>query len=200
MSQRYDQSTKLVGRNALTWVIGVVWFAGIVCGMWVWERYETTPGSVGANMAAAAEREKGDWRLAVFVHPYCPCSRATMVELQEIARAAPRLKIQVWFVWPEEESDAWKQGELWTTANRIARFDARSDAGGVEANRFGAETSGQAVLTSPQGTIVFRGGLTRARGHEGESVGRRAVLAWIAGQPAPDQCPVFGCPLFTPTE
>jgi hypothetical protein len=48
--------------------------------------------------------------------------------------------------------------------------------------------------------LRFRGGLTSARGHRGDSAGQRAILGMISGDPAasPAETPVFGCSIVDP--
>jgi hypothetical protein len=71
-----------------------------------------------------------------------------------------------------------------------------------EALAFGARTSGQAYLYDERGQLLFRGGLTPARGHEGASVGGETVRKAFTGAPAASGSPassdVFGCALFNP--
>jgi hypothetical protein len=189
-----------MGRDAACWVVGVAWLAAIVGGLWAWERYDTTGGPVGPPAVAPAETDAGRWRLTVFVHPHCPCARATVGELAELVRQVPDLAVRVVFVLPEGTADGWERGELWQAAARLPGAELGRDPDGREARRSGAGTSGHAVLTDPEGRMVFRGGLTRARGREGESVGRRAVRDWVAGRAGVAEAPVFGCPLFAETD
>jgi hypothetical protein len=53
------------------------------------------------------------------------------------------------------------------------------------------------------GDLLFRGGITEARGHWGDSEGRSAILSLLALEHRPAagragrlDSPVFGCPLF----
>ncbi len=75
-----------------------------------------------------------------------------------------------------------------------------SSEDGDEARRFGAATSGHVMLYDAAGRLHFSGGITPARGHEGDSLGRDAVIDLIeAYRSAGRRCsPVFGCPLATP--
>ena len=71
------------------------------------------------------------------------------------------------------------------------------DEGGVEASRFGAATSGQAILYDGDGRLVFSGGITAARGHFGDNAGSQALARLlIDGMPSRPHTPVFGCALF----
>jgi len=134
--------------------------------------------------------------VSVFVHPHCPCARATIGELAEVLRTAPDLAVRVLFVEPTGAGDGWERGRLWDSVAALRGAERVCDFGGDEARRFGAETSGLVILADPTGRVVFRGGITRARGREGESAGRRAVLDWVGGHPAAASAPVYGCPLF----
>lgn len=72
-----------------------------------------------------------------------------------------------------------------------------TDETGFEARRFHAETSGQTLLYSRSGTLLFEGGVTLARGHEGDNPGRSALQELIDnGHSEQTHTPVFGCGLF----
>ena len=75
------------------------------------------------------------------------------------------------------------------------------DAEGTEARRFGAETSGHTVLYDPNGWLLFRGGITAGRGHEGDNIGGDSIVALVTGAAAAAQhTPVYGCRLFSECE
>ena len=186
-----------IGRETgVCWGLAFGWVTLVAGGFWLWERYDTTPGAVSETVVAVDETHSNCWRVTVFAHPRCPCTRATLRELAELLSAAPDLAARVMFVRPASAPGGWEKGESWDTATRIPGVDVACDTGGTEARRFGAETSGQVVLTDPTGRVAFRGGLTRARGRTGESAGRRAVLNWVMGRTGATTTLVFGCPLF----
>jgi hypothetical protein len=73
------------------------------------------------------------------------------------------------------------------------------DPQGAEMARFGARTSGDVALFGPDGTLRFRGGITKARGQEGDNVGRCALRTLCRGAQSPvREAPVFGCPILDP--
>lgn len=187
-------------REAAVWGIVFVWVGIVTAGFVIWERYENTPGAVGPPPAVAPDPGPPRWRLTVFLHPRCPCSRATVAEIAEVVRQAPDLSARVVFVSPAVTPAGWERGEACDATAAIPGVGLDTDPDGSEARRLGAKTSGQAVLTDPAGRVVFRGGLTRGRGRAGESAGRRAVLDWITRGDGAATAPVFGCPLFTPDE
>ncbi|MEZ5973957.1 MAG: hypothetical protein R3E96_03675 [Planctomycetota bacterium] len=64
------------------------------------------------------------------------------------------------------------------------------------AARFGAHTSGAVVLYSEEGRLQFQGGVTAARAHEGDNLGRESLLSLYGGSgQVVAHTPVFGCPL-----
>lgn len=71
-----------------------------------------------------------------------------------------------------------------------------ADPRGALARSFGAATSGQTILYAANGDLAFSGGITASRGHEGDSDGAEALLAFLGGrQPKRRSTPVFGCSL-----
>ena len=70
-----------------------------------------------------------------------------------------------------------------------------------ELDRYGARTSGHVVVLDSQGRELFRGGITRTRGHEGSNSGSRAVAALLAGRAIEvSHFAVFGCRLLNAEE
>jgi hypothetical protein len=144
------------------------------------------------------QRVSGRFTLVLFAHPHCPCTRAGIEALHWILdRSAMNVNVFVIFVCPEGAPTGWDQTSLRRRVTAISALRAVTDASGTEARRFGVETSGQGLLYDPEGHLVFSGGLTQSRGHEGDSDGRRAVLDWLtAGSSGCRYAPVFGCPLM----
>jgi len=142
----------------------------------------------------------GQHTLIMLAHPKCPCTRASVEELSKLMTYGQgRLRAYVLFVKPPDYSEAWSNTDLWLSAASIPGVTVLIDKGGVEANRFGASTSGQVLLYDQNGTLQFRGGITESRGHSGDNAGRFAVEALLSGGvPTRNQTPVFGCPLFDP--
>jgi hypothetical protein len=187
-----------VKREWRVWVLASCWVVLVLCGFWRWERYDRTAGAAGLG-TTQADKAAGRWRLTVFAHPHCPCSRATLRELDALARANPALATRVLFVRPSDSPSGWERGDAWDAATGILGVEVACDDGAA-AGACGAKTSGHAVLTDPTGRAVFRGGLTRARGRAGTSEGRNAVEAWVGGGTGAAVARVFGCPLFAADE
>jgi hypothetical protein len=178
--------------------LGLAAWGGLIAGgFWLWERYDSTPGPDGPP-PGDRPASGSDYEVVMFVHPHCPCSRAGLAELAEATRrAGPNVGVRVAFVRPPGAGDGWERGELWDAAAALPGVRVGCDAGGAEARRAGATTAGHVVVYDAGGRVVFRGGVTRSRGHGGDSPGGRAVAAILAGrEPETRRTPVFGCALF----
>jgi hypothetical protein len=135
--------------------------------------------------------------LVMFVHPRCPCTRASLSELNAIANiAGSRVSTAVVFLRPEGMPGGWERTDSWSSAARIPGATLLSDHGGIEAARFGADTSGYVVLYDPEGRLLFSGGITGSRGQAGDNWGRRQVLSLVM-EHRTDRLAhaVYGCPL-----
>ena len=195
--------------NVYITVVTGLWLLAIGGGLLVLLRYSYQPGAVGAVPERWPEDAQlrfvaGRSNLVMFLHPRCPCSRATVRELEElVARDPQTIHGTVIFVRPASVSASWVKTGLWEAVNSIPGISVAIDSGGRSADRFGAKTSGHTFLFDPSGSLVFSGGITMSRGHEGDSSGRDTMLGLLAtaGQgasalPSSRQFPVFGCPLL----
>jgi hypothetical protein len=185
-----------------TWfALAAVWAATVVAGLGTLWNHAAQPGAQAAPpMIWPAEsgltRSAGRPTLVMFAHPKCPCTRASLHELERLlAQAAGTLDAQVAFVQPPGTSQDWAKTDTWSAASAIPSVRVVLDRDGVEAGRFGATTSGQVLLYDAAGCLNFQGGITAARGHEGDNPGRSAIIAWTKGQTAPRCQSTFGCPL-----
>jgi hypothetical protein len=180
-----------------------VWLCGVASGLYVLWAYENRPGAAavapGRWPSRSALTLSVDAPTLLFVaHPQCTCTRASLDELEEIlARATSHPKTYVLFLKPAAVDAGWEQTELWTRAAALRNVTVVRDDDGVEARRFGVETSGQTFLYDSRGALVFSGGITGARGHAGENAGELSLVALLSNhQPPKRGTSVFGCPLF----
>ena len=168
--------------------------------------YENTPGRVGALSQAwpAAQIERATDRptLVMLAHPHCPCTAASVGELAQImARLQGKVAAYVLFVKPKEAGRDWEDTNLRRSAEAIPGVKVVFDPDGVEARRFGAETSGHTLLFGADGRLLFSGGITASRGHAGDNAGESAIVALVNNQtPARTQTLVFGCSLANRSE
>lgn len=183
-----------------------LWGLMVCGGMFQLQRYENTPNP-GALPPAQFPGELSSLRkpecptLLIFVHPWCPCSTATIGELERlVARLNPEVLIHVVFWHPDGLTTNWHESALWRQACRLPRINLIDDVGCIFTQRFGVMTSGQTVLYDASGRLQFAGGITMARGHAGDNSGSDRVLSMAETTPMPGDrgpicCQVFGCPL-----
>jgi hypothetical protein len=136
--------------------------------------------------------------LILFVHPLCPCTRASFHELSALLAEVPhKISLVVVFTIPKGLPGTWKQGDLWQSARELSDTQVMEDQDGIESRRFSVNGSGHCLLYAPSGRLLFSGGITASRGHEGENPGRLALVSLITtGHAAVDKTPVFGCSLL----
>jgi hypothetical protein len=191
--------------RALIGALVALWVAGTCAGFAHLMRYATTSGNDGPAptdwpAASTLQPDPDRANLVLLAHPHCSCTRATFQQLEQLAARCPSVAIHVLFVRPAESGDDWKQTDLWRQAAAIPTARVIEDTGGAEARRFGAATSGCVLLYRRDGKLLFRGGITDARGQAGDSAGVEAIVSLlISGAAERDKTPVFGCPLFDPT-
>lgn len=180
-----------------------VWLIVVGLGVHSLMVYAYTAGPAAAAPASwIAERgvfPDGDRSLLVmFVHPHCPCSRASVSELAVVmAKANGALKARVYFYVPAGTTDGWERTDLWHAAAAIPGVAPLVDLDGRAARAFDAQVSGDTQVYGPDRLLAFSGGITPSRGHEGDSEGRRAIVAHLAHVPTPTRnTPAFGCYLF----
>jgi hypothetical protein len=191
-------------RKELSMVIaGSAWLLAVAIGMTVLWRYSTAAGIPAAPPLEwpreSRIRPSPDLAtLILLAHPQCPCTRASIEELDRLmARLDGRLVAHVLFVTPTDVPDGWERTDLWRTAAAIPGVDVVRDEDGAEARRFHAPTSGQVILYDAAGRLRFSGGITAARGHAGDNLGRSAIVALLeGGAPTAPATPVFGCALL----
>lgn len=146
--------------------------------------------------------------LVLLAHPLCPCTRASLWELESITnRLFGMVNLHVLFYQPDESAsmqasmqEVWRASDLKNIAARLPGTQMHADVDGRIAKHFGAYTSGHVLLYSTDGQLQFTGGITPSRGHKGTNPGRAAVYSAILGDKgidplAPQLNPVFGCSL-----
>lgn len=183
-------------------VLCAAWLVCVLVGISILQAYASTPGQsldaipewpLGTRLVRSGELPT----LVMFVHPKCPCSRASLDELAIlVARCQGRVKVQAVFYRPEGSAADWAHTDLELSAKNIPGVNTVDDEGGVEAARFGANTSGHVALFGVRGELLFSGGITAARGHAGDNVGRESIEKILFRESVENhQTPVFGCSL-----
>ncbi|MDW8220421.1 MAG: hypothetical protein RML40_07820 [Bacteroidota bacterium] len=115
--------------------------------------------------------------VTIFLHPYCPCSRASLTEFAVLAHEFRGMAdFRVLFMKPISRQRTWvERSSLYARAQAMPYCTVNIDDNGVEAALVNAVTSGFTTVYSPEGRLLFSGGITGARGHEGNNPGEEAV-------------------------
>ena len=187
--------------------LACLWAGGISGGMLLLARHDGAqgqPATAPQHWPADSQiRPDGEHpTLILFAHPRCPCTRASLGELERLVARRPD-GATCWVVYfePSDADQDWKSTDFTGAASAIPGVHIIRDVDGREARRFGARTSGQTLLYDVDGTLQFSGGVTFARGHAGDNDGRTTIETLLAGEaPQLSQTPVFGCPILVNTD
>jgi hypothetical protein len=181
-------------------LLGVVWLAVVLAGFWQLGSYAGAEGPTGAPPAqwpasARVVRPSGEATLIVFAHPHCPCTRASVSELARLVTTVHgRLETYVLVYQPSSQPAAWAETDVWRSAAAIPGVTVLADRDGAESKRFGVNVSGHTLVYDRNGRLAFSGGITAARGHEGDNDGRSAIAEFVTTGSMPiAHTPVFGC-------
>jgi hypothetical protein len=184
-------------------VFASAWLMALATGFSLLLRYENSPGRIGdvpAAWPATSRIHLADDRLTLVMvaHPRCPCTRASVGELARItAQVQNKISAYVLFVTPSGSGPDWQDSALRQSAAEIPGVTVLSDTDGVEAQLFGAETSGHTLVFNTAGQLLFSGGITESRGHAGDNAGENAILTLVKNNPVErNRTFVFGCSLF----
>jgi hypothetical protein len=202
MQTAVPASTKKAGSFALP-IVFVLWLSLACTGMTALWLYSAAPGRDTRPPgqwpgSSTLQRSSGASTLVMFVHPKCPCSRASISELAVLlAHSGGHLHAQIVFLKPLGEEDSWTHTDLSRAASELPGTSVLNDLEGREAKLFHAAVSGETLVYDTLGILRFHGGITGARGHVGDNAGCSSVEAYANTGAVPlSKTPVFGCPLF----
>ena len=182
----------------------LAWAGTVGLGFFLLGEYHHRPGHSGAPTSAWPEGtpvapDPARPTLVMFLHPRCPCSRASVAELAAIlARRGDRVAATAVLFRPESSSRDWgRSAGLGPEVAATPGVRILDDPGGATARRFGVETSGHVLLYDLAGRLLYhRRHHPLARPPGRANPGLSAVLARLDGPAAAvaGRGPVFGCP------
>ncbi len=194
-----------VRRAPLTLLFCLLWLLVTTAGLVAMSNYERTAGGAGQTplhwpVESGLPLDPERATLVMFAHPKCPCTRASVGELNRLlTHCRGRVATHVLFFAPKDGADEWVQSDLWKSAAAIPDVTVESDPDGKKAQQFGGETSGYVVLYDSRGDLLFKGGITEGRGHAGDNAGAEAIVSLLLDKKAATgQTAVFGCSLLNP--
>ncbi len=169
------------------------WLALVAWGFVSLFEHASTPGACPApppqwpaNAPCALERELPT--LLMFAHPGCPCTLASLGELERVmAKCHGRVAATVLFYSDDAGGVDAPASASWALAARIPGVRTQADPLGAAARVFAVRTSGSVVAYAADGRLCFHGGITGSRKQaeleatrhiiEGQVVERTAELA-----------------------
>lgn len=179
------------------------WLLAVITAMLLLTAYSKFPGNAGSPpihwpSESQISLETSRCTLIMFAHPRCPCTRASLGELELLmARCQGRVTAHVLFLKPHGTTEDWAKTDLWRTASAIPGVTVHTDGDGTEARRFHSETSGHTMVYGQNGRLMFQGGITISRGHAGDNPGRSALAAVLEHNSSNQvMTAVFGCSLL----
>lgn len=202
---------KLSVRRLIVFGAAVLWLFSVMFGMKLMMTHETDAGPRAqphttiepSALSTVQSFHSKPYSIVMFAHPHCVCTKASLAELRWLAeQCSERAQIITLFVKPEGAPDDWLDAENCRLAQAIPGATVQTDERATLARTFGAMTSGHVFLINREGAILFSGGITQARGVEGESDGRRAIYT-LTTETTHDErranlveTNVFGCLLY----
>ncbi|PQO45433.1 hypothetical protein [Blastopirellula marina] len=198
-----DSQTKITPLSTAAFVLWVIAVVGVLGSMIAYG------GMAGAQLPApkfwpndtTIARSLDKPTLLVFLHPECPCSRATLDNLEPVIRDRDIAVVVICLGQLDLDSceDLDHLGGCHSQLRRWSQYsnvNLVSDPVGQESDRFGAATSGYCLLFDGKGQLLYRGGVTSSRGHRGANAGVASLTTILdRSGPATDTYPVYGCPL-----
>jgi hypothetical protein len=120
----------------------------------------------------------------MIAHPRCPCTRASLHELAvAVGQCDCDFDATVVFFRPVGADATWTNADLVGLASEIPGVRVVWDDGGQLAELYRVETSGHVLVFGQSGELLFNGGITATRGHEGGNAGRDALVSCLQGKP-----------------
>lgn len=188
----------------LKWTFAATWLVLVVFALTSFTAYKGVAGPSQTLQSSVAQTlpshsDEGTTRLIAFVHPFCPCSLATLsnIDLATTRIASP---IEVSIVISDLSSNANEVSPAESFSRRFPKWSV-SKLSLEEINRRGVATSGHVLLIAKDEQILFSGGITKARGHVGECRGLNELIhAAEQTQNTGSEVralPVFGCSFAT---
>lgn len=174
-----------------------IWLSAVIGSSWILHRYEATPGGTAARPTPKPPQKLAN-ALLVFAHPQCPCTQASLQNVERFHRDHPEIRAELVLVIPKGAPKEFAEGPTlqWHRKNPWATLVR--DEQGAMARSYGATTSGHVIYIDETGRTRFNGGVTRGRGLVGDSTALRNLYQAVSvnGAKLAQNGSVFGCSLL----
>ncbi len=182
--------------------MAVAWLAALSGGFLCLVNYSTKPAKNIDQLDCWPETTalafgQGEYTLVMFVHPRCPCTKASLNQLERVIDRVgkDRVDLKIVVFRPAGKTADWSDTHLRKKAEQLTAnvFD---DLDAQEAKKFEVNTSGYLLCFNKEKQRIFGGGITGSRGHEGENRGADSIVCIMNRKPAEQRFPVFGCQIW----
>ena len=115
---------------------GAFWILSLIIGFLILAQEEFTPVKASSQVAlfprsSALQLVSDKPTLVLFVHPHCPCTRASLHELDSLlAQTQNRVSAIIVFTIPDGVPAGWEKGDLWNSALTMPGLRVIRDPGG----------------------------------------------------------------------
>lgn len=140
----------------------VLWLT-VVCGGTIQMiRYSTAPGSSGQPPSAWPTESQIPFdahrpTLIMFAHPHCPCTRASLGELEVLLTRFPgQLSSYVVFLKPTDTITNWEKTDLWRKASSIPGVRVYTDNSGSKLTASNLKLQGKRCFMTEADTCYFK--------------------------------------------
>ena len=197
-------SNRLMKKNPINFILISVWLIAISTGLYFLYQYQNKNGELGTSSSHWIESsnihfEENKNNVLMFLHPYCPCSRASLNELAKIlSHKIKPSTVKIILAKPESKDSNWVYESPLYKITKELNFQSLIDKNSHESKLFEAKTSGLVLIFNKDKKLMFRGGITDSRGHEGDNKGAQkalTILQSISSQSL-EEFFVFGCEIY----
>lgn len=184
--------------------LALLWLAAVISGNIYLANYHNKAGPRIEELvlewpSTELELDQEIPTVVVAIHPQCPCSTATAAELNRIlCRYGKAVRLYVLVYYPSQMSadPSWDQSMTMNAFRIIPSAAFIKDLDGSIALKFHMLTSGHSRVYSPENKLLFCGGITLSRAHEGDNIASAGMLSALRKQANTlEKHVVFGCRL-----
>jgi hypothetical protein len=179
-----------------TWyaALTILWALLVVAAFITVLRYSTNAGALATppqHIVDAPQTVMAHF----FVHPKCPCTLASAEMLDRVLTRAGITRpgtVTAHIFQPTAVDHRWARTELVARLERIPAVRCIPDLDGSLSRAFGITTSGH-LLVYVADELIFTGGITPSRAHEGDCDASSAAASAFRGKASERRWPTYGC-------
>ena len=141
--------------------------------------------------------QQGTLHVVMALHPKCPCTRNTLVELQQLLTIDPfSTRCTFLLALPQGEAISWMDTGTARLAKSLPNSQMLVDIDATRSRQLGLRNSGAMLVVQSDRTVAFCGGITAGRSCVAANPGSETVAKLFRHESVVSiTTPTFGCPL-----